>query len=167
MCWNEWKINFPIFYFSSYGHFCTQNIVNFLWIFTYNSKNKNCKINVIPFFILFSTFRIFHKNLTTSGGGVGIYICLAGKSRSFLAVSTKWIILHIWLCINYQKLNPSNRIWTSDLWIAVYHYSPPLYQLSYRRYGDTKKINLRIQNCETCLLERATRLSILDVGTTF
>ena len=31
--------------------------------------------------------------------------------------------------------NPSSRIWTSDLWISgVNNYSPPLYQLSYRRW---------------------------------
>ena len=33
-----------------------------------------------------------------------------------------------------KKYNPSSRIWTSDLWIsAIANYSPPLYQLSYRR----------------------------------
>ena len=34
---------FLFYYFPSYGHFCTQNIVNFQWIFTYNSRNKNRK----------------------------------------------------------------------------------------------------------------------------
>ena len=32
---------------------------------------------------------------------------------------------------------PSSRIWTSDLWITnLFYYSPPLYQLSYRRFDD-------------------------------
>ena len=31
---------------------------------------------------------------------------------------------------------PSSRTRTSDLWISVFHYSPPLYQLSYRRNHD-------------------------------
>ena len=32
---------------------------------------------------------------------------------------------------------PSSRIWTSDLWITnLLYYSPPLYQLSYRRFDD-------------------------------
>ena len=38
--------------------------------------------------------------------------------------------------IGYSKkeTNPSSRIWTSDLWISdANNYSPPLYQLSYRR----------------------------------
>ena len=32
---------------------------------------------------------------------------------------------------------PSGRIWTSDLWITnLLYYSPPLYQLSYRRFDE-------------------------------
>ena len=32
---------------------------------------------------------------------------------------------------------PSSRIWTSDLWITnLLYYSPPLYQLSYRRFNE-------------------------------
>ena len=39
-----------------------------------------------------------------------------------------------------QKCPPSSRIWTSDLRMsAVLSYSPPLYQLSYRRDGGQSK----------------------------
>ena len=38
--------------------------------FHHNSKNKNLKTFIL-FFILFSTFRIFHKNLTSSEEGGG------------------------------------------------------------------------------------------------
>ena len=31
------------FFFSSYGHFYIQNMVNFRWIFIQNSKNKNLR----------------------------------------------------------------------------------------------------------------------------
>ena len=57
------KYQFYHIYFSSYGHFCTQT-PQFSMNFHNNSKNINCKKNVISFFILFSTFRIFHKNRT-------------------------------------------------------------------------------------------------------
>ena len=46
-----------------------------------------------------------------------------------------------------KKYNPSSRIWTSDLWIsAIANYSPPLYQLSYRRCynNDWKGLGLLI-----------------------
>ena len=36
-----------------------------------------------------------------------------------------------------RYLNPSGRIWSSDLWITnLLYYCPPLYQLSYRRFDD-------------------------------
>ena len=42
-----------VFYFSSSGHFFTQNDSNFRWIFIHNSKNKNEKIYIyISFFII-------------------------------------------------------------------------------------------------------------------
>ena len=38
---------------------------------------------------------------------------------------------------NDDNFTPSGRIWTSDLWITnLLYYSPPLYQLSYRRFDD-------------------------------
>ena len=48
--------------------------------------------------------------------------------------------------IFWQKFTPSNRIWTSDLWISaiVTNYSPPLYQLSYRGYRIWVWQNLKI-----------------------
>ena len=50
--WNERKIKFPILqllFFWSYCRFCTQNDLNFRWIFTHSSKNK-----IVEFFYYFS-----------------------------------------------------------------------------------------------------------------
>ena len=65
---NQRKNQIPNFYFSSYGNFCTQNMVKFQLIFHHNSKIKSENL-FISFSISCSTFCIFHKNLTTSEGG--------------------------------------------------------------------------------------------------
>ena len=73
------------FYFSSYGHLCTQYMVNFQWNFTHNSKNKNHKKNLIRF-----SFFSVHSELTVPSisiqmwqllrkGGKGVCISLVGK----------------------------------------------------------------------------------------
>ena len=67
MCWIERKINFPISVFRVMVIFVLKS-PQFSMNFHDISKNKNRKINVISFFILFSKFRTFHKNPTISEG---------------------------------------------------------------------------------------------------
>ena len=65
MCWNEWKINFPIFSFWV--------MVDFVLKIYRKLADFECKIDHISktksrkhwFFIRFSTFRIFHVNMNT------------------------------------------------------------------------------------------------------
>ena len=77
MCWNEWKTNFSIFIFelwsflySKYGQFS----MNFLE----NLEKWKSEKSVIWFFFCFSTFCIFHWNLTTSGWRGRVCISLVG-----------------------------------------------------------------------------------------
>ena len=48
-----------------------------------------------------------------------------------------------------QKVDPTNRIRTSDLRKSITNYSPPLYQLSYGRYPDKQKKKTHKRNGET------------------
>ena len=61
--WNMWNVlkrmknHFSDFYFSSFGHFCTQNMINFRWIFSHNSKKK---IAIFLYFVFHSIQPIPH-----------------------------------------------------------------------------------------------------------
>ena len=44
--------DFSDFHFSSYGHFCSQTMVNFRWIFSHKSKNKN-RTSVLLIVVIF------------------------------------------------------------------------------------------------------------------
>ena len=43
--------------------------------------------------------------------------------------------------LRMPKYFPSSRNWTSDLWISLSYYSPPLYQLSYQRIECVGTLN--------------------------
>ena len=47
--WWKMQNQFTDIYFSSYGHFCTQDMVNFRRIFTHNLKNKNWENLIFDF----------------------------------------------------------------------------------------------------------------------
>ena len=67
------------FYFSSSGHFFTQNDLNFRWIFTHNWKNKNRKINLFRFSFYSAHYASFIKigPLLGEGGGDGGGVCIS------------------------------------------------------------------------------------------
>ena len=69
MCWNVWKIDFPIFIFRAMVIFVLK-----IWSTFDEFSPITRKLKIIQKKISFSfrTFRIFHKNLTTSEGGLGV-----------------------------------------------------------------------------------------------
>ena len=81
------KNQFSDFYFSSYGYFCTQNIVNFRWIFTHSSKNKNCKKK---YFVFHSIQHIPHLSYRSDhfwgGGGLSAYLNLEKANKNKLVI---------------------------------------------------------------------------------
>ena len=69
-------------------------------------------------------------------------------------------MLHIfWKRKKWEKDTPSSRIWTSDLWITalIANYSPPLYQLSYRR-SDEFFVYSQVHTVESCDLSSSLSL---------
>ena len=84
MCWKKWKIEISDFYFSSYGHFCTQNHPKFRWIFTLTREKKIRKIRKL---IFHSIQHIAHLSLKPEQnwgeGGKGVCISLVGKQPKF------------------------------------------------------------------------------------
>ena len=56
-------------------------------------------------------------------------------ANSYVRTEQEAICVCIIGYLHKKETNPSSRIWTSDLWISdANNYSPPLYQLSYRRW---------------------------------
>ena len=83
--WNvlkRMKNQFSNFYFSSYGNFCTQNMVNFRWIFTHSSKNKNRQKNVFRFSFYSAHSTSFIK-IWPLLRGVGLHILSWEKVETF------------------------------------------------------------------------------------
>ena len=103
ICRNEWKIIFPIFilviFVRKYGKYSPKH-------FHPTLEKKNRKKIVFRFsFFLFSSSRIFHKNLITSDGrGRSVCITLVGKKRALYMYAS--ISLHKRL----QKIFISNLI---------------------------------------------------------
>ena len=120
------------FYFSSCGHFYTQNYPIFWWNFTHYSNNKNC----ISFFILFSTFRIFHKNLITServgsaypylGQGLRTIriMCCVKVCKYIIAISP--IVLRRGFLLRCAIFNFLSRCAGKDLYVWPIHTYPPI-----------------------------------------
>ena len=68
------KNQFSYFYFSNYGNFLVIFVTsspNLWWIFHDNLKNKNRRIFLSIFLILFSQLRIFHESGIKTEGGRG------------------------------------------------------------------------------------------------
>ena len=66
-----------------------------------------------------------------------------------------------------KRLHPSSRIRTSGLWISAYLYSPPLYQLSYRRRLSTATGMNVFNECEHPLSFSAGTSRSLDHSARF
>ena len=58
-------------------------------------------------------------------------------NREWLFISCELLVHNAFCQEKKLHFTPSSRIWTSDLWITnLLYYSPPLYQLSYRRFDE-------------------------------
>ena len=86
MGWNEWKNHFSDFHFSSYCHFCTQNMVNFTCIFDHNSKKKKSEI-----FLFHFSFRIFYKYLSLDKNMYKHIYCTYTTWRTIYLYIKLWI----------------------------------------------------------------------------
>ena len=96
-------------YFSSYGHFCTQNVTNFRWIFTHNSKHEYQEKKVFCFSFVSTHSASFIKMCPLLRGGCGVCISsLVGKKPTNQ--------LRLWFNI-WRRKNP--WIWRK------FHYSLP------------------------------------------
>ena len=57
--------------------------------------------------------------------------------REWLFISCELLVHNAFCQEKKLHFTTSSRIWTSDLWITnLLYYSPPLYQLSYRRFDE-------------------------------